>query len=123
MAGGARSSAESEDRLVRAVAGLLTMALEGMEDGAIAAGLAPTTARAFVRQTLLTTALLLREHGCSPAELKDQVASPGGTTIAGLAVLEDHAVRGAFIRAVEMQAAKAPHPGSAGASHGAANND
>lgn len=97
------SGAGSEDRLLRTVGGLLTAALAGMEDGAVAAGLPGATARAFIRQTLLGTALLLRQHGCSPADLKDQVASPAGTTIAGIAVLEDHAVRGTLIRAVERQ--------------------
>jgi len=82
-------------------AGLMAVALEGMEEGAVEAGLPPATARAFVRQTVLGTALLLQDRDGSPADLKDQVASPGGTTIAGLAVLEDRAVRGAFIRAME----------------------
>lgn len=79
----------------------LTLAMEGIEQGAVEAGLSRETARAFVRQTALTTALLLRDHAGSPADLKDQVASPGGTTIAGLAALEDQAVRGAFLRMVE----------------------
>jgi len=107
MARVAGSGAGPEDGLPRTVGGLLAVALAGMEDGAVAAGLPGPTARAFIRQTLLSTALLLRQHGCSPADLKDQVASPAGTTIAGLAVLEDHAVRGALIRAVERQAATA----------------
>jgi pyrroline-5-carboxylate reductase len=81
--------------------GLLSTALEGIEEGATDAGLPRPTAQAFVRQTMMTTALLLQTRGGSPADLKDQVASPGGTTIAGLAALEDCAVRGAFIRAVE----------------------
>ncbi|MBN1631969.1 MAG: hypothetical protein JW990_19615 [Thermoleophilia bacterium] len=95
-----------EDMLDAAVAvagssmGFLALAMEGIEDGAVEAGLAQDTARAFVRQTALTTAHLLRDHPGSPADLKDQVASPGGTTIAGLAALEERGVRGAYIRAL-----------------------
>lgn len=85
--------------------GFLLLALEGMEHGAVEAGLPLEIARPFVRQTALATALLLKDHPGSPADLKDQVASPGGTTIAGLAALEDAGVRGAFIRAVEDAAA------------------
>jgi pyrroline-5-carboxylate reductase len=85
-------------------AGFLALALEGIETGARNAGLPRGTARALVRQTALATALLLRSHAGTPAELKDQVASPGGTTIAGLAVLEGQAVRGAFIQALEEAA-------------------
>ncbi len=94
-----RSSGEMPS--LRILAGLMTVALQGMEDGATNAGLPPGIARAFTRQTVLSTALLLEKTGGSPADLKDQVASPAGTTIAGLAVLEDHAVRGAFLRAAE----------------------
>jgi pyrroline-5-carboxylate reductase len=86
--------------------GFLALAMEGIEDGAVEAGLPRDAARAFVRQTALTTALLLQAHPGSPADLKDQVASPGGTTIAGLAALEDRAVRGAYIRAVEQASGK-----------------
>jgi pyrroline-5-carboxylate reductase len=86
--------------VVESAMGYLTVALQGIEDGALAAGLPPETAKAFVAQTLLTTARLLQEHPGSPADLKDQVASPGGTTITGLAVLEDNAVRGALMTAM-----------------------
>jgi pyrroline-5-carboxylate reductase len=84
--------------------GFLALALEGVEEGAVSVGLPRPTARVFVRQTALAAALLLQSHAGSPADLKDQVASPGGSTIAGLAVLEDLGVRGAFIRAIEAAA-------------------
>lgn len=104
----------AEDTLDAAVAvagssiGFLALAMEGIEDGAVGVGLARDTARAFVRQTALTTAHLLRDHPGSPADLKDQVASPGGTTIAGLAALEERAVRGAYIRAMLRAVGKEP---------------
>ena len=82
----------------------LALALEGLEDGAVRAGLPRATARAFVRQTALAGSLLLQRHPGSAADIKDQVSSPAGTTIAGLAVLEDAGVRGAFLRAVEEAA-------------------
>jgi pyrroline-5-carboxylate reductase len=94
--------------VVNASVGLLSVALEGIEDGAAAAGLPRTTTRGLLRQTMMTTALLLQRRGGSPADLKDQVASPGGTTIAGLAALEDGGVRGAYIRAVEAEAKRGP---------------
>ena len=81
--------------------GFLALALEGMEDGAVRVGMPRKLARIFVRQTALATAQLLVEQSGSAAELKDQVASPGGTTIAGLAILEEQGVRGAFLRAIE----------------------
>jgi pyrroline-5-carboxylate reductase len=90
--------------LVLGGAGFVAEALDGLEEGAVRDGLSPGTARAFAHQTALATALLLRDHPGSPADLKDQVASPGGTTIAALATLEDAGVRGAYIRAVQRTA-------------------
>lgn len=84
--------------------GFLAVVLEALEDGAVRAGLPRTVARAFVRQTAVGTARLLQEEAGSAAQLKDRVSSPGGTTIAGLAVLEDRGVRGALLRAVEAAA-------------------
>lgn len=84
--------------------GFLALVAEGFEDGAVRAGLPRGVARRFVRQTFSGTAALLEGTGHSAAELKDAVASPGGTTIAGLAVLEERSVRGALIRAVETAA-------------------
>ncbi len=92
--------------LAAGAAGLLCEALQGLEDGAVADGLPQDIARRFVHRTTLATALLLSKDSGSPADLKDRVASPGGTTIAALAALEDAGVRGAFIRAVQRTAAE-----------------
>jgi pyrroline-5-carboxylate reductase len=81
--------------------GFLALVLEGLEDGGVLAGLPRDVARAFVQQMALGAARLLQEESLSAATLKDRVSSPGGTTIAGLAILEDRGVRGALLRAVQ----------------------
>jgi len=100
--------------VVDAAADSVLLAMKGMEEGAVQAGLTRSTAEALVRQTALATAVLLADHPGSPADLKDQVASPGGTTISGLAALEERAVRGAFIKAVLRAAGKEPATRAAG---------
>ena len=64
-------------------------------------GLPASIAAALVNQTLLGTAQLLIETGIHPGVLRDQVSTPGGTTIYGLHELEHHGVRAALTSAVE----------------------
>ena len=80
--------------------GFVALIIEGLADGGVAAGLPRDTALELAAQTVLGTAKLMLERGLHPGVLKDMVASPGGTTIAGLAELENRSVRGALIQAV-----------------------
>ncbi|NEQ96737.1 MAG: pyrroline-5-carboxylate reductase [Cyanothece sp. SIO2G6] len=79
--------------------GFLAVITEAMIDGGVLAGLPRAIATQLVLQTLRGTAELL-QSGVHPAELKDRVTSPGGTTIAGVSELEDAGVRSAMIQAV-----------------------
>lgn len=72
---------------------------EALIDAGVHAGLGRADSEALTVQLLVGAAALLRERG-DPAVLRAQVTSPGGTTAAGLRVLEDHAVRSALIEAV-----------------------
>lgn len=77
----------------------LFMVAEALIDAGVLSGLARPTAEALVTQLFLGSAEMLSRHG-NPAGLRAQVTSPGGTTAAGLKVLEDHAMRAAFQSAV-----------------------
>ena len=81
--------------------GYLALIAEAMIDGGVKAGLPRDLAMQLVFQTLKGTGILLQQEGRSPASLKDRVTSPGGTTIAGISVLEENGVRGAIIEAIE----------------------
>jgi len=79
---------------------------EALTEAGVLTGLPRDASAALVRQTLLGAARLLAETGQSPEALRAAVTSPGGTTAAGLQVLEDRAVRAAFLAAVEAATAR-----------------
>lgn len=74
--------------------------LEAMIDGGVTIGLPRDKSRALATQVLKGTIKMLEEENVHPTVMKEMVTSPGGTTVAGLAVLEDGAVKGAVIRAL-----------------------
>ena len=73
---------------------------EAMADGAVAMGMPRSQAHHLAHRTLAGTAALLHEQELHPGELKDMVASPGGTTMAALRHLEKSGLRSALIEAV-----------------------
>ena len=80
--------------------GYVFLFLEAFIDAAIAVGLPRDVAEELCLQTLVGSAALARDTGKQPAELRAMVTSKGGTTAAGLQVLEDADLRGAIKRAV-----------------------
>ena len=116
---------EADESLMDAVTGLsgsgpgfLALVVEALSDGGVKAGLPRPLALALAVETLSGTAALLEATGEHPAQVKDRVSSPGGTTIAGLAVLEQRGVRGALIDAVVAAAARAHELGAPKAADG-----
>lgn len=96
-----------KEELLDAVTGLsgsgpayIFLVIEALASGGVMMGLDRATALKLAAHTAFGSAKLLIETGMHPAELKEMVTSPGGTTAAGLEALEISAVRGAFIEAV-----------------------
>ena len=75
--------------------------IEALADGGVKMGLTRDAALTLAAQTVYGAAKLVLESGLHPGELKDRVASPAGTTIAGLHALEARAFRATIIDAVE----------------------
>ncbi len=80
--------------------GYVMLLLEALIDGAVHIGLRRELATEMVMQTVLGAVRWAQATGRHPAELRAQVASPGGTTVEGLLALERHGVRAALVEAV-----------------------
>ena len=74
---------------------------EAMIEAGILLGLSREVSTQLVVQTMLGTARLLRDEGIHPVELREQVTSPGGTTIRAIRELERAGVRAAFLNAIQ----------------------
>lgn len=83
------------------------MFIEALADGAVLQGMAREKAYQYAAQAVMGAAKMVLESGKHPGELKDQVCSPGGTTIEAVYTLEKNHFRGAIIEAMEACTAKA----------------
>lgn len=113
---------EVPEKLMNAVTGLsgsgpayVCLVIEALADGGVNMGLSRATALALATQTVLGAAKLVRESGEHPAVWKDRVATPGGTTIAGLAALEAGGLRSALMDAVAAATRRGDELGAAAA--------
>ena len=93
-----------EERLMDAVSALsgsgpayLYVMLEAMADGAVACGIPRAKALSYAAMTMSGAAEMYLATGTHPGALKDAVCSPGGSTIEGIKVLEEHGFRGAVM--------------------------
>ena len=77
------------------------MFAQALADGAVECGLPRAKAARYAAQTLIGSARLILETEKHPEQLKDEVCSPGGTTIAGVHALEKDGFRGAVMDAVK----------------------
>lgn len=97
----------AEEKVMDAVTGLsgsgpgyVYLFIEALSDAGVLMGLDRPTALSLAAETVRGAAAMVIEDGRHPAELKEMVTSPGGTTIAGLHQLENGALRGLVMNAV-----------------------
>jgi pyrroline-5-carboxylate reductase len=87
--------------------------VEAMIDAGILLGLPRTLAAQLIVQTAVGSAVMLRDSGEHPVQLREAVTSPGGTTIAAIRELENHGVRAAFLAAIEAACVRSRELGAA----------
>ncbi|MFZ1935110.1 MAG: pyrroline-5-carboxylate reductase [Thermoguttaceae bacterium] len=112
------SAWQVEERLLDAVTGLagsgpafVYVMIEALGDAGVRMGLPRSLAAQMAAKTVRGAAEMVLTTGEHPAVLKDRVASPGGTTIAGLQALESGSIRGTLMSAVEAAARRSAELG------------
>jgi pyrroline-5-carboxylate reductase len=88
--------------------------VEAMIDAGILLGLPRALAAELIVQTAIGSAVMLRDSGEHPVQLREAVTSPGGTTIAAIRELEVHGVRAALLAAIEAAAKRSRELGVSG---------
>ncbi len=88
--------------------------VEAMIDAGILLGLPRVLAAELIVQSAIGAAVMLRDSGEHPVQLREAVTSPGGTTIAAIRELEVHGVRAALLAAIEAAALRSAELGKSG---------
>ncbi|MDD3014775.1 MAG: pyrroline-5-carboxylate reductase [Candidatus Gastranaerophilales bacterium] len=104
-------SIEIQEKLINAVTGIsgsgpafIYTIIEALADGGVKLGLPKNVAIELAAQTTLGAAKMILETNKHPSVLKDEVTTPGGTTIAGLMIMEEYKVRSALSKTVQETA-------------------
>jgi pyrroline-5-carboxylate reductase len=113
LLGAVGTADEVSEKLLDAVTGLsgsgpayVYTVIEALADGGVLMGLPRAAALRLAAQTVTGAAQMVLQTGKHPAALRDEVTSPGGTTIAALEQLEKHGLRNALIQAVRAATEK-----------------